>query len=108
MKKIGCVVLGFMLILFLSGCGKQPTQEIDKTKAAVNATLSEGLAKYSPEDGKKLNDALTAAMDEVKVQDNKTFKNYDKAKQMLAEVQKSAEELKAALPAARPLQHILD
>lgn len=48
-----------------------------------------------------MKDALAAAMEEIKIQDGKTFKNYDKAKQMLAEVKKSAEEMKAALPAKK-------
>lgn len=101
MKTARYIVLALMVIAFLSGCAKKPTQEIEDTKAAANAVISEGLGKYSPEDEKKLNDAMTAAMDEVKVQEGKTFKNYDKAKQMLAEVKKNAEELKTALPAKK-------
>ena len=90
-----------MVIALLSGCSKTPTQEIEDAKAAANAVISEGLGKYSPEDEKKLNDAMTAAMDEIKTQEGKTFTNYDKAKEMLAEVKKNAEGLKADLPAKK-------
>lgn len=101
MKTARYIVLAFMVIAFVSGCGQKPTKEIEDTKAAANAVISEGLGKYSPEDEKKLNDAMTMAMDEIKIQEDKTFKNYDKAKQMLAEVKKNADEMKAALPAKK-------
>lgn len=94
-------ILGLMILTFLVACGKKPTQEIEETQSAVNAAISEGLGKYAPEDEKKLKDALDAAMEEIKVQEGKTFKNYDKAKQLLAEVKKSAEEMKASLPAKK-------
>lgn len=96
-----CLIFLFatiFLIAMVSGCAKKPTKEIEETQSAVNALINEGLGKYSPEDEKKLKYALSAAMEEIKVQEGKTFKNYDKAKQMLADVKKTAEELKAFLP----------
>jgi len=101
MRAIRYLVLGLILLTFLVACGKKPAQEIEGTQGSVNAVVSEGLGKYAPEDEKKLKDELASAMDEIKVQDNKTFKNYDKAKQMLAEVKKNADEMKAALPAKK-------
>jgi len=95
------LALALILLTFLVACGKKPTTEIENTQNAVNAVISEGLGKYAPEDEKKLKDALSAAMDEIKIQDSKTFKNYDKAKQLLAEVKKSAEEMRASLPAKK-------
>ncbi len=90
--------IALLAMALISGCAKKPTKEIEEAQSAVNAVLSEGLGKYSPEDEKKLKDALSAAMDEIKTQEGKTFKNYDKAKQMLADVKKTAEEMKASLP----------
>lgn len=101
MKRFGLVVLAVVLLAFLTHCGQKPAKEIDETTASVNTVISERLGKYSPEDEKKLKDAMAAAMDEIKVQEGKTFKNYDKAKQMFAEVKKSADEMKAALPAKK-------
>lgn len=95
------LVLGLVMLTFLAACGKKPAQEIESTQGALNAVIAEGLGKYAPEDEKKLKDALALAMEEIKVQDNKTFKNYDKAKQMLNDVKKSTEEMKAALPAKK-------
>ena len=101
MKRVRLVVLGLLVLAFLVGCAQKPQKEIDDATAAVKAVVSEGLGKYSPEDKKKLNDAMAAAMQEIKVQEGKTFKSYDKTKQLLADAKKMADEQKAALPAKK-------
>ncbi len=101
MKRVRVVVLGLLVLAFLVGCGSKPQKEIDDTTAAANAVIQEGLGKYSPEDEKKVKDALAAADQEIKVQEGKTFKSYDKAKQLLADAKKIADEQKAALPAKK-------
>jgi len=99
MKKSTMIVLVFVMAgLLLIGCGKQPTEDMNAAKSAVDAVIAEGAEKYAPEDAKKLNDELTAALDEVKIQDSKTMKNYSKAQEMLAEVKADAEALKTNLP----------
>lgn len=100
-KSFFChVVLGIIVMTFLAGCGKQPAEEINATKSAVDAVVAEG-GKYAPEETKKLNDDLTTAMKEVKSQDSKPFKNYSKAKEMLAKVKSDAETLKSGLAAKK-------
>ena len=101
MKRVRLIVVGLMVLAFLVGCASKPTKEIEDTTAAVKAVIAEGLAKYAPEDEKKLNDALAAINEELKVQDGKTFKSYDKTKQMLADLSKMAADMKAALPAKK-------
>jgi hypothetical protein len=101
MKKVRLVVIGLMVLAFLVGCASKPTQEIEATTAAVKAVIAEGLEKYAPEDAKKLNDTLAAINEELKVQDGKTFKSFDKTKQMLADLSKMAADMKAALPAKK-------
>ncbi len=93
------VALAMMFVL--TSCAKQPTQEMNDSKAAIDAAIAEGGEKYAKEEVKKLNDDLTAAMDEIKVQDGKFFKNYDKAKEMLAAVKSGADALKAEIPARK-------
>lgn len=92
------LALGLVVMALLVGCGKQPTQEINDAKAAIDAVVADGAEKYAPEDVKVLNDALTSAMDEIKVQDGKFFKNYGKAKEALVKVKADAETLKTAIP----------
>jgi hypothetical protein len=89
------VVMAGMLLI---GCGKQPTEKMNTAKSAVDAVIADGAEKYAPEDAKKLNDELTAALDEIKVQDGKMMKNYAKAEEMLAKVQADADALKTSLP----------
>jgi ElaB/YqjD/DUF883 family membrane-anchored ribosome-binding protein len=101
MKKVRWIVLGFVVMAFVAGCGTKPQQEIDAATAAMNAVIAEGLGKYAPEDEKKLKDAMAAVNEELKVQEGKTFKNFDKTKQLLADLNKMVADMKAALPAKK-------
>lgn len=94
MKKISVMLLGLALVVSLSACGKQPTEEMGATRASIDAAVSEGAEKYTPEDLKVVNDQMDAAMAEIKVQDDKFFKNYDKAKEVLAKAKADADALK--------------
>jgi uncharacterized lipoprotein YehR (DUF1307 family) len=94
MKKISVMLLGLALVVSLSACGKQPTEEINATRSAIDAAVSEGAEKYTPEDLKLVADQMAAAEAEIKVQDDKFFKNYDNAKQMLAKAKADADSLK--------------
>lgn len=94
MKKISVMLLGLALVVSLSACGKQPTEEINATRASIDAAVSEGAEKYTPEDLKLVADQMAAAEAEIKVQDDKFFKNYDNAKQMLAKAKADADSLK--------------
>ena len=88
---------GLLIMLFLVGCAKQPQENIDAAKKAVDEGKAAGSDKYLPADAKKVNDSLAAALNEVKTQDDKfsLFRNYDKAKEMLAQAKSDAEKVKA-------------
>ncbi|MEI8173904.1 MAG: hypothetical protein WCH07_10555 [Deltaproteobacteria bacterium] len=95
------LALSMVTIFLLAGCAKQPTEEINAAKASVDAVMAEGAQKFAAADAKKLNDSMQAAQDEIKVQDNKTFKDYAKAKELLAKAKADAEALKAGLAAKK-------
>ena len=97
MKAVKYLLLGLIAAALFVGCGKQPTQDNEAAKAAVDAAAADA-EKYAPEDAKAIKDSLQAAMDEVKTQDGKTFKNYGKAKDMLTKAKSDAEALKTAIP----------
>ncbi len=99
MKRVRLVVLGLMVMAFLVSCASKPEKEINDATAAMNGVISEGLGKYAPDDEKTLKDSMAAVNDELKVQEGKTFKSYDKTKELLANVTKMAADMKAALPA---------
>lgn len=93
--------LSIFVISLFSSCAKQPTQDIDAANAAIEAAKQEGADIYAAEEFKKLNDDLSAAMDEVNTQSGKFLKKFGTAKQMLTQVTADAEALKAAVPAKK-------
>ncbi len=95
------LILGFFVVSLFTSCAKQPTQEINDTKAAVEAATKEGADVYAAAELKKVNDDLTAALDEIATQDKKFFKKFGTAKEMLAKVKADAEALKATIPAKK-------
>ena len=101
LSKYLVVALALTLMVMLAACAKQPTQEMDAAKAAVDSAIAAGGDKYAKEEVKGLNDELTAATDEIKVQDGKFFKNYDKAKEILAKVKANADTLTTEIPAKK-------
>ena len=100
-KLLISLTLVLAMLVVLTSCAKQPTQEMNDSKAGIDAVIADGGEKYAKEEVKALNDELTAANDEIKVQDGKFFKNYDKAKEILAKVKASADALKAEIPARK-------
>jgi len=100
-KTLKFLALSMVTIFLLVGCAKPPTEEINAAKASVDAVVAEGAQKFAAEDAKKLNDSMQAAQDEIKVQEGKTFKDFAKAKEILAKVKADAETLKAGLAAKK-------
>lgn len=94
-------VMGLVIAFLFAGCAKQPTQEIEDAKAAVEAVSKEGGDIYAKDELKKLNDDLQAALNEVDAQAKKFFKKYGTAKEMLAKVKTDAEAVKALIPARK-------
>ena len=95
------LVLGIFAVSLFTSCAKQPTEQIDAVKAAIAAAQAEGADVYAPEDLKKLNDSMQAAMDEITTQSKKFFKKYGPAKEMLAKLQAEADAVKSAIPAKK-------
>jgi ElaB/YqjD/DUF883 family membrane-anchored ribosome-binding protein len=94
MKNLFRIIsLGVLVIFFFTACAKQPAQEMDSAKAAMESVKTAKGEIYAKDEFKKLNDDLTAALDEVTAQSKKLFKKYGKAKEMLAKVKSDADAL---------------
>jgi len=93
------LVLTLLVAFVFASCAKQPTQEMDASKAAIQAIVDAKGTLYAPAELKKLNDDLAAANDEVAAQSKKFFKSYKKAKELLAAVITDADAAKALIPA---------
>jgi protein TonB len=72
------------LAIVVTGCGTPPTADIDAAKASVEKAASSGASQYAPDSYKAAEDARAALDAELKAQDGKMFKSYDKAKDLAA------------------------
>lgn len=90
-----------MAAAFFTACAKAPTQELADAQAAISAAAAEGATKYAAEDLAKVNDGIAQANAAIKEQEGKFFKNYDKAKEILAKTKADADVLKASIPARK-------
>jgi hypothetical protein len=91
--------LGLMVVFVFASCAKQPTQQIEAAKAAIDGVAQAKGDVYAKDEIKKLNDDMTAANDEVTAQSKKFFKKYGKAKEMLAKIATDAAAVQALIPA---------
>lgn len=94
-------VLATVAAVMLTGCAKPPTEELAATKAAIEDATKAGAPTYGPQELASVKDQLANAEKEIKVQEDKFFKNFDAAKAMLAKAKTDAETLKAAIPARK-------
>ena len=104
MKKLSkYFVCGLLVVFVLAGCAKQPTDDMNAAQKALEDLKAAGGGKYIPEESKKVADTLAAAQEEIKTQDGKFFltRNYDKAKQMLAQAIADSEKVKGDVAAKK-------
>ena len=90
------IVLGVAMIV--SGCGSPPAAEVDAAKASVDKAAADPGAQYAAESVKAAQDARAALDAELKVQDGKLMKSYDRTKELAAAAKVAGD--KAAADAA--------
>jgi len=88
------LIIGILSAFLITGCAKPPTQELADAKAAIEAVTNIDTQTYAADELAKLTSDMQAAEDEIKVQDEKWFGNFDKAKQMLATIKTDSENAK--------------
>jgi len=89
------IVFGILSAFIVSGCQKAPTQEVADAKARIEAVTNADTQTYAADELAQLTKDLNAALEEIKVQDEKWFGNYDNAKVMLSAIDSSAENVTA-------------
>jgi hypothetical protein len=85
------VIIGILSAFLVTGCAKAPEQEMTNAKAQIEAATTADVQTYAADELAQVNSDLNAALEEVKVQDEKWFGNFDKAKEMLAAVKTSSD-----------------
>src|SRR5262249_41228543 len=90
---LGLAVLA--LILATLACGKAPQAEKDSAKAAMDDAEASA-EKWASSEWQAAQSSMSQAQAEIEAQNQKWFKNYDKAKELLAQAKADAEKAKAA------------
>ena len=93
------VSLAAVAALLLTSCAKQPAQQMDAAKAAIQGVVDAKGETYAPDELANLKTEYQQAIDEVNAQSKKFFKKYGKAKEELAKVVADADAVKALIPA---------
>ena len=84
--SIGLATLSLMLLL--AGCAKEPTEQINAAKAALDNAKAIEADRYVPEEYTVVQDSLNSALAVIEQQNSKfaLTRNYDKAKKTLEDV----------------------
>jgi TonB family protein len=67
-----------------TGCASPPNADVDAAKAALDKAATDGAGQLAPESLKAAQDAQAALEVELKAQEDKWFKSYDKTKELAA------------------------
>ena len=78
--RFRAIALG--LAITVTGCASPPNSDVDAAKGAVNSAATTGAVQYAPDSLKAAQDAQAALDAELKAQDAKWFKSYDKTKEL--------------------------
>jgi TonB family protein len=74
--------IAFGLAITVTGCASPPNADVEAAKAAVDKAATDRAGQYAAESLKAAEDARTALDLELKAQEGKWFKSYDKAKEL--------------------------
>jgi TonB family protein len=99
MVRFGAIALA--VAITVAGCGAPPSADVEAAKAAVDKAVTDGAGQYAAEALKAAQDAQAALDAELKVQDGKWFKSYDKAKELAAAAKAAGDKAAAEAIAAR-------
>jgi TonB family protein len=70
------------LAITVMGCASPPNADVDAANAALEQAASERAGQYAPESLRAAEDARAALDAELKAQEGKLFKSYDKTKEL--------------------------
>lgn len=79
-SRFGAMAL--TLAIVATGCASRPNAEADAAKAAVDEAVSQDAARYASASLQSAQDARAALDAELKAQDGKWVKSYDKAREL--------------------------
>jgi TonB family protein len=89
------------LAIAITGCGSPPAPEVDAAKSAVDKAVTDRADRYAPESLKAAQDARTALDAELKAQERKWVKSYDKTRELAVAAKAAGDKAAADAVAAR-------
>ena len=95
------VVVLPMLIMTLAGCGAPPTAEVESARQSLASASTAGADKYAAESFKAAKAAESALDAELKAQDEKLVKSYDRARELAVEAKAAADKAATDATTAR-------
>jgi len=95
MKRFWLGLAVLAMVLATVACAKPPQGDIDAAKAAMDDAQPMA-EKWASTEWQAAQSSMSAAQAEIDAQNQKWLKNYDKAKEMLAQTKADAEAAKAA------------
>jgi len=86
--KLTTGLIALSLMVLLAGCAKEPSEQINAAKAALDSAKALEADRYVPEEYTALQDSLNAALAMVEEQNSKfaLTRNFDKAQKNLEDV----------------------
>lgn len=95
--------LGFVvaIVIMATSCGKMPQENIDATKAAVEAAKTAQADVYMAPEFKSLEDSLAVVMQSLEAENSKFMKNFGTLTVKLDTLKSQAEAVAAAVPAKK-------
>ncbi len=78
--RFRAIALG--LAITVTGCASPPNADVDAAQAALDRAATDRAGQYAPESLKAAQDARAALDAELKAQEGKWFKSYDKTKEL--------------------------
>jgi protein TonB len=97
--RFGAIALA--LAVMATGCAAPPSADIDAAKAAVDKAVTGGAGQYAADALKAAEEARAALDAELKAQEGKWFKSYDKAKELAAAAKAAGDKAAADAVAAK-------
>ncbi len=93
--------LAFALAISVTGCASPPSADVDAAKASLDRAAAASDGKYAPDSLKAAQDAQAALDAELKAQDGKWIKSYDRSKELAAAAKTASDKAVADATAAK-------
>ena len=97
------VVVLPILIFLLAGCGAPPTAEADAARQSMTIASSAGADKYAAASLQEAQAAQAALDAELKAQEGKFIKSYDRARELAVAAKTAADKAATEATSAREL-----